>query len=88
MRYSINKIIIISSMVLIVMFGIFVSTEVYSEDKITIQKLSGTCWTHDANDVPWAIQFNEDGTFRITHTVLDLRNYLKSRGSFNLKETR
>ena len=85
MRYSINKIIIISSMVLIVMFGIFVSTEVYSEDKITIQKLSGTCWTYDANDVPWAIQFNEDGTFRIAHTVLRLEKLPKDEGKFQLE---
>ena len=85
MRFSINKIIIVSSMALIVMFGIFVSTDVYAEDKITIQKLSGIWWTYDANDVPWAIQFNEDGTFRIAHTVLRLEKLPKDEGKFQLE---
>ena len=85
MRLSTNKIIIMSSIALIVLSIFFVSLETYGEDKITMQKLSGTWWTYDANDVPWAIQFNEDGTFRMAHTILRLKRLPKDEGNFKLK---
>ena len=85
MRSSINKIIIISSMALIVMSGVFITAEIDAEDKITLKRLSGIWWTYDANDVPWAIQFNEDGTFRVAHTVLRLEKLPKDEGKFQLE---
>ena len=58
MRFFINKIIIMSSISLVVMMGVFIAAETYGEDNITMQRLSGIWWTYDANDIPWAIQFN------------------------------
>ena len=85
MRFYINKSIIISSMAMIVMSVVFIYAGIYAEDKITIQSLSGIWWTYDANDVPWAIQFNEDGTFRVAHTVLRLEKLPKDEGKFQLE---
>jgi len=58
MRFFVNKIIIMSSISLVVMMGVFIAAETYGEDNITMQRLSGIWWTYDANDIPWAIQFN------------------------------
>jgi len=87
MRFFINKIIIMSSISLVVMMGVFIAAETYGEDNITMQRLSGIWWTYDANDIPWAIQFNEDGTFRIAHTVLRLDKLPKDEGKFQLEGT-
>ena len=87
MRLSNRKIIIMSSIALIVMSIIFIAAETCGEDKITMKKLSGIWWTYDSNDVPWAIQFNEDGTFRMAHTVLRLERRPKDEGKFNLEGT-
>jgi len=76
-----------SSIALIVMSIIFIAAETCGEDKITMQKLSGIWWTHDANEVPWAIQFNEDGTYRIAQTVLRLDTMPQDEGKFQLEET-
>jgi hypothetical protein len=72
-----------SSIALIVMVGAFNISGTYADDNLTMQKLIGTWWTHDANQVPWAIKFNEDGTFRSAHTYLRL-DKLPVDG-FNLK---
>ena len=87
MRFFINKIIIMSSISLVVMIGVFIAAETYGEDNITMQRLSGIWWTYDANDIPWAIQFNENGTFRIAHTVLRLDKLPKDEGKFQLEGT-
>ena len=85
MRFSTNKIITLASIALGIIFVVFSAGKIYGEDKITAQKLSGIWWTYDANDVPWAIQFNKDGTFRIAHTVLRLEKLPKDEGSFQLE---
>lgn len=87
MRFCVNRIFIISSIALIVMIGTFNVSETYAEDNIAIQKLIGIWWTHDANQVPWAIQFNEDGTFRSAHTYLRLETEPKDEGQFQIKGT-
>ena len=87
MRYFLNKIIITSSITLIFMIGVFNVSYTFAEDKITMQKLLGIWWTHDANEVPWAIQFKEDGTFRSAHTYLRLDTIPKDEGRFQLKGT-
>jgi hypothetical protein len=87
MRFSINKIIIMLSITMIVMSGVFIAAETYGEDNITMQRLSGIWWTYDANDTPWAIQFNEDGTFRIAHTVLRLDKVPRDEGKFQVEGT-
>ncbi len=87
MRLSNRKIIIMSSMALIVMSIIFIAAETCGEDKITMNKLSGVWWTYDANEVPWAIKFNEDGSYRMAHTVLRLNKMPKDEGKFQLKGT-
>jgi hypothetical protein len=87
MRLSTKKIITMSSIALIVMSIVFIAAETYGEDKITMQKLSGTWWTYDADDIPWAVQFNEDGTFRMAHTVLRLERIPKDEGKFKLEGT-
>ena len=87
MRFFINKIIIMSSISLVVMIGVFIAAETYGEDNITMQRLSGIWWTYDADDIPWAIQFNENGTFRIAHTVLRLDKLPKDEGKFQLEGT-
>lgn len=87
MRFFINKIIIMSSISLVVMMSVFIVAETYGEDNITTQRLSGIWWTYDANDIPWAIQFNEDGTFRIAHTVLRLAKLPRDEGKFQLEGT-
>jgi hypothetical protein len=85
MKLSTKKIITMSGFAMIVMSVVLIAAETYGEDKITMQRLSGIWWTYDANDVPWAIQFNEDGTFRIAHTVLRLDNLPKDEGKFQLE---
>jgi len=76
-----------TSITLIVMFGVFIAAETYGEDNITMQRLSGIWWTYDANDTPWAIQFNGDGTFRIAHTVLRLDKAPRDEGKFQVEGT-
>lgn len=87
MRLSNRKIIIMSSIALIVMSIFFIDIETYGEDKIAMKKLFGIWWTYDSNDIPWAIQFNEDGTFRMAHTVLRLERRPKDEGKFQLEGT-
>lgn len=87
MRLSNRKIIIMSSIALIVMSIIFIAAEICGEDEITMKKLFGIWWTYDSNDIPWAIQFNEDGTFRMAHTVLRLERRPKDEGKFQLEGT-
>ena len=87
MRFSINKIIIMLSITIIVMSGVFIVAETYGEDNITMQRLLGSWWTYDSNDIPWAIQFNEDGTFRIAHTYLRLDKLPRDEGKFQLEGT-
>ena len=87
MRYFINKIIIMSSISLVVMMGVFIAAETYGEDNITMKRLIGSWWTYDSNDTPWAIQFNEDGTFRMAHTYLRLDKLPIDEGKFQLEET-
>jgi hypothetical protein len=74
-------------MALIVMIGAFSVSDIYAEDTYTRQKLIGIWWTHDADDVPWAIQFNEDGTFRSAHTYIRLEKLPVDEGHFQLKGT-
>ena len=87
MRFCMNRIFIISSITLIVMMGAFNVSDTYAEDNITMQKLLGIWWTHDSNQTPWAIQFNEDRTFRSAHTYLRLESIPKDVGRFQLKGT-
>lgn len=87
MRLYNRKIIIMSSIALIVMSIFFIDIETYGEDKIAMKKLFGIWWTYDSNDIPWAIQFNEDGTFRMAHTVLRLERRPKDEGKFQLEGT-
>ena len=49
MRLFFNKIILTSSIVLIVMIGAFNVSDSYADDTIIMQKLLGIWWTHDAN---------------------------------------
>ena len=87
MRFCINRTFIMSSIALIVMIGAFNISGTYADDNLTMQKLIGTWWTHDANQVPWAIKFNEDGTFRSAHTSLRLEKFPVDEGRFQLKGT-
>ena len=85
MRYSWNKIIVILSIALIYMGGVFYVADAYGEDKDTRQRLIGTWWTPDATDTPWAIQFNENGTFRTATTQLRLKKSPTDEGRFKLE---
>jgi hypothetical protein len=87
MRFSMNKIIIMSSITLIVMMGVFIAAETFGEDNILKQRLFGIWRTYDSNDIPWAIQFNEDGSFRVAHTSLMLDKTPKDEGKFQLEGT-
>ena len=87
MRLLFNKIILTSSIILIVMAGAFNVSDIYADDTIMMQKLLGTWWTHDVNEVPWALQFKEDGTFRSAHTYLRLEKMPVDEGRFQLKGT-
>jgi hypothetical protein len=69
------------------MLGASASTEICGEDNITMQKLSGIWWTYDTNDIPWAIQFNEDGTFRTALSWLRLERSPIDEGRFRLEGT-
>jgi hypothetical protein len=80
-----NRIIMVMGIILFAMLGALYGSETYGEDNISMQKLSGIWWTYDANDIPWAIQFNEDGTFRTAHTHLRLQRLPKDEGRFQLK---
>ena len=72
---------------LVVMIGAFNVSETYADDTIIMQKLLGIWWTYDANEIPWAIQFKEDGTFRSAHTYLRLDKTPKDEGWFQLEGT-
>jgi hypothetical protein len=87
MRFRINRVFIMSGIALIVMIWAFSILDTYADDNLTMQKLIGTWWTHDANQVPWAIKFNEDGTFRSAHTSLRLEKLPVDEGRFQLKGT-
>ena len=87
MRFFMNKIFIICSIALILMIGAFNASDAYADNNITMQKLIGIWWTHDADQVPWAIQFNEDGTFRSAHTYIRLEKFPKDEGHFQIKGT-
>jgi hypothetical protein len=82
-----NKIIIMSNITLVIMMSVFIVAEAYGEDDITMQELLGTWWTPDSKHTPWAIQFNEDGTFRTAHTYLRLENFPRDEGRFQLEGT-
>ena len=87
MRFFINKIIIMSSISLVVMMGVFIAAETYGEDNITMKRLFGSWCKYDLDDIPWAIQFNKDGTFRMAHTYLRLDKLHRDEGKFQLEET-
>jgi hypothetical protein len=69
------------------MIGTFNVSDIYADDDITMQKLIGIWWTYDADQIPWAIQFNEDGTFRSAHTYMRLEKLPKDEGHFKLQGT-
>ena len=87
MRFYMNRIVFVMVITLVVMLGALTNTETYGEDDITLEKISGIWWTYDANDIPWAIQFNEDGTFRTAHTYLRLERIPIDEGRFQLEGT-
>ena len=87
MRFYIDRIFIIPGIFLIVMIGALNVSDIYAEDNITMQKLIGIWWTHDADQVPWAIQFNEDGTFRSAHTYIRLEKLPVDVGHFRIEGT-
>ena len=87
MRLCMNRIFIISSITLIMVIGIFNSNNIFGEDNIAKQKLLGIWWTYDSNDTPWAIQFNENGTFRTAQTILRLEKMPTDEGKFLLQGT-
>ena len=82
-----NRIITISSIALVLMIGAFNFSDTCAEENITMDKLIGIWWTHDREHVPWAIQFNEDGTFRTAHTYLRLEQLPLDEGRYQLKGT-
>ncbi len=82
-----NKKIIVSSIMLLVIVGAFIFSDTYANDTIMRVKLLGIWWTHDANEVPWALQLKEDGTFRSAHTYLRLEEMPLDEGRFQLKGT-
>jgi hypothetical protein len=69
------------------MVGAFNVSDTYADDTIMMQKLLGIWWTHDSNQIPWAIHFKEDGTFRSAHTYLRLEKLPVDEGQFQLKGT-
>lgn len=87
MRFLVNKIIITSSIALVVIVGTFNVSDIYAEDNTLKQRLLGIWWTNDVNEVPWAIQFKEDGTFRSAHTYLRLEERPIDEGRFQLRGT-
>ena len=87
MRFFVNKIIAITGITLVVMIVFLNVSDTCADDKLTMQKLIGIWWTHDAEQVPWAIQFNEDGTFRSAHTYVRLEKFPKDEGQFQVKGT-
>jgi len=87
MRFFMKAIFIISSVALILLISAFNVSDAYADNNITMRKLIGIWWTHDVNQVPWAIQFNEDGTFRSAHTYVRLEKHPVDEGHFQLKGT-
>ena len=87
MTFSINKIIIVMGITLVMLLGVLNGIETYGEDNITIQRVSGAWWTYDADDIPWAIQFNEDGTFSTAHSWIRLMRVPLDEGRFQLEGT-
>jgi len=87
MRFYMNRIVFVMVITLVVMLGALNVTETYGEYDITLEKISGIWWTYDANDIPWAIQFNEDGTFRTALTWLRLERSPTDVGRFRLEGT-
>ena len=83
MKIFMGKAIIILSIILIVMMGALIATKTYGENDVTMKSLLGV-W-QQYSEVPWAIQFNKDGTFRTAHTVLRLEKIPIDEGRFKLK---
>ena len=86
MSFCVKGVIPVVVIILVVMVGALDVPETYAEDDITVQKLLGIWWTY-REQVPWAIQFNEDGTFRSAHTVLRLQSSPEDEGRFKLEGT-
>ena len=78
MKIFISKAIIILSIILIVMIGVLIGTKAHGENNFTMKNLLDI-W-QQYSEIPWAIQFNKDGSFRTAHTVLRLEkiHYQKS----------
>ena len=69
---------------LITILGVLYGTKLYAaENVIKKSDLVGT-W-HQSTEIPWAIQFNEDGTYTTAHTILRLKKIHKDVGRFELK---
>jgi hypothetical protein len=87
MRLYMNRTIFVMVITLVVMVGVLNSPEIYGQEDITLQKISGIWWTYDVDNIPWAIQFNEDGTFRTALTWLRLERSPTDVGRFRLEGT-
>ena len=60
--------------------------EAQAESDIKSSDLVGT-WQQQYSETPWAVQFNEDGTYRTADTVLRLKNVPQDVGRFKLEGT-
>lgn len=87
MKSCTNRILIIISITLIVMVGTFSMLDTFADDNTTMSRLLGIWWTHDSQEVPWAIQFKDDGTFRSAHSYLRLEKMPVDTGHFQVKGT-
>ena len=85
MRYFFNKLILVLAVALAVMIGVSSFSDINAEENPTLKRLLGTWWTHDADDIPWAIKFSSNGTFRSAHTYLRLEQNPIDEGSFQLQ---
>ena len=85
MKISMNRLLFILSITLMVVTGALIRTQTYGDDNITVKDLLGI-W-QQYSEVPWAIQFNKNGTFRAAHTVLRLEKAPMDEGRFQIEGT-
>ena len=85
MKIIMNQKNIKSALILMVILCALLCVETFGQDNIAKTDLLGV-WQQYA-DIPWAIQFNEDGTFRAAYTVARLEQVPEDEGRFLLRGT-
>ena len=87
MNLSTTKTLLICTGAIFLVIGTFNAHELHCQEDIAMQDVLRVWSAADEWGTPWAIQFNEDGTFRLAHTHLRLEKSPRDEGRFKLEGT-